>query len=491
MPPPNEFRFSDLQFLHHASARLLGYFVHTWYNHYLNVIEGNYDRWRERGIIRDLAEPTELGAYSLLFDFAALNTEKLTYIIGIYLYILACHKGVNHRLMNRLDGKQVLYLRGYDFEGSLDVGGNMAMGFSSVDSSRFNGTLAKLLAQQFALFKVLSPKDVFYETAVAQSYFYGNFDRVIKLAMNPFSSIYLNALSWKEGVLNLLDRMDHFIVYVSSITASALWELDQLDTDERRRRVTVVFDEEAIHNKEIPLGFQQKMQDGQQKLIWSKQEPLPNLSIEQLKEQLSRKFLLTTPDEFTSNIEDHRRRISQSSARLPPGERETWLDFQFYPAVDADKLCELRQFSDWVQTHIHSATAESGITCLPLFLNQLQMRIFITLLLGEHDNTGRALAAYHAVMRGAFEYYSPPGEKLGGLSQQGRERNLGLLEEHSDLSRYSGLRLLAYGKSHEFVDLSARATTEFEAILNTTKAAVDKFFKTATARHTACTGWPE
>ena len=41
---------SDLRFLHDASARLLGYFVRTWYTHYLNVIEANFSRWHEQGI---------------------------------------------------------------------------------------------------------------------------------------------------------------------------------------------------------------------------------------------------------------------------------------------------------------------------------------------------------------------------------------------------------------------------------------------------------
>lgn len=73
-------------------------------------------------------------------------------------------------------------------------------------------------------------------------------------------SIYLNARSWRQGVADLLDRMDHYVVYVSSITESVLWELGQLDTDERRRRVTVVFDEETIDKKEGQLALQDAMQ---------------------------------------------------------------------------------------------------------------------------------------------------------------------------------------------------------------------------------------
>ena len=49
-----------------------------------------------------------------------------------------------------------------------------------------------------------------------------------------------------------------------------LWELQQLDTDDRRGRVTVVFDEQAIHIKDMQLGFQHKMHDESPgKVIWS------------------------------------------------------------------------------------------------------------------------------------------------------------------------------------------------------------------------------
>lgn len=160
--------------------------------------------------------------------------------------------------MNRYEGKQVLFLRGFDIEGSLASGGNLAMGFSSIDATQFNSTLGKLLRPHFELFKALSPKDVYWETVEAQHYFYGDFEGMIRFAGQPMRSIYVNALQWKEDIAHLLDRMDYFIVYVSSTTESALWELEQLITDDRRTRVTVVFDEEAIKTKKMHLGFQDK-----------------------------------------------------------------------------------------------------------------------------------------------------------------------------------------------------------------------------------------
>jgi hypothetical protein len=103
----------------------------------------------------------------------------------------------------------------------------------------FDTKLRELIGRQYPVFKVISPKDVFWETVDAQRYFYGDFSGMVQLIRQRPLSVYLNALAWKEGVLDLLDRMDHYVVYVSSITNGVLWELEQLDTADRRDRVTV------------------------------------------------------------------------------------------------------------------------------------------------------------------------------------------------------------------------------------------------------------
>jgi hypothetical protein len=482
MPDPAKPGFIDLRPLQEASGSLLGYFVHTWYTQYLSVIAASLKQLLDNGLIENLTRPTERGRY-VLFDFGALNLEKLAYILGIYVYILSCHKAANYRLMQRYDGRQVLYLRGYDYEGSVSTDSGMAAGFSTWDTMEFGYGLFDLLERDARIVKVLSPKDVYWETVDAQHYFGGDYDGMIQLTLQRPCSIYLNARAWRQGVLDLLDRMDHYLVYVSSITESVLWELEQLDTDDRRRRVTVVFDEEAIDKKEAQLALQDAMQaEFGERLIWSKKDPRPALTVTELRAQLSRSFLVTTPAEFVSQIDRHRRRIAESSSLLGPGARETWIDFHFHPALDADGLAELRGFSADLQGRIDAAIRD-GIECLPLFLDQVQLRIYTTLLMGEHDQTGRALAAYAGVMRGALDYYEPPGEKVGGLSVENRESHLVMLREHLDLADYAGVRLLAYGRSHQFDDVSATASAASTAIFEATTTVVARFFQGGEGPH--------
>jgi hypothetical protein len=96
----------DFQLLYEATRSLLGYFVHTWFAHYLTIIMRNFRRYFDLGLIDGLAAPSEIGRHAMFFDFQALELEKLCYINGIYFYILSAHKGANRHLMNRFDGSR-------------------------------------------------------------------------------------------------------------------------------------------------------------------------------------------------------------------------------------------------------------------------------------------------------------------------------------------------------------------------------------------------
>jgi hypothetical protein len=348
----------------------------------------------------------------------------------------------------------------------------MAAGFSSIDTQRFNWMLGQRFARDFQLFKVLSPKDMYWEIIGADRYIHGEFGDLVFLSRHHFRSVYLNGLHWQHGVQRLLDRMDHYLVYVSSVTESVLWELSQLDTDDRRGRVTVVFDEEAIKNKELQLSLRDRMKDLYgDKLLWSKPGLPRAQTIDELRGQLSRKFLVTTRDEFEQGVEKHRGRILESSSTLPPGTRENWLDFRFHPAMDDSKLGQLREMSAWVEARIEDWTGDRGIDCLPLFLNLVQLRIFMTLLLGEHHDTGRALAGYAAIMEAARDYFVRAAKASGQESGEG-DNHLAMLEAHRERAQCIGWCLIAHGKSHEFGDFTSGAQVEYNAVLALTKSAV-------------------
>lgn len=463
----------DLELLDRGSKALLGYFVHTWFRHYLGAASESLGRLHERGFIETPTRPTELGRH-VLFDFGALDEEKLAYILGLYFYVQTCHKAANNRLMKRYDGKQVLYLRGYDVEGSVSIGAGSALGSSTYHTQTFGMKLAEMLGDDVALFKVISPKDVYWDTITAQHFFSDGYGELIRWVVARPSAIYLNARRWQEGVLDLLDRMDHYVVYVSSTTPSLLWELAQLDVDGRRDRVTVVLDAAAMKETRKHLGVQEGLRGlfGEQ-VIWSKQGPPPEMTEGELTAWVSERFLVITPEELGTSGGLSRAGIAGDSSLLRPGNRETWFDFDFSPALEDEDVARLRAMSADLGRLVDEAL-DSHVECLPLTVVHLQLRIYATLLFAEHDRTGRTLASYAGLLQAALEYYEPEEPRIAALTPQRREDHLNMLREHLELTQYIGLQLLSSGKTHEFDDYSVEATatfaTEYERALDATRA---------------------
>ena len=186
-------------------------------------------------------------------------------------------------------------------------------------------------------------------------------------------------------------------------------------------------------------------------------------------------FTVMKPDEFEANIEDVKRRVDHSRSELSPGERETWLDFGFYPAVPDNDLERLQETSRELAALV-DAGQTGPIDCLPLYFAQIQLGIYLTLLLGDHAGTGRALTAYAAVVQGVSDHVGSTGEWADALTDEDRPQLLTTLAKHRGFSEYAGRRLLAYGRSHEFADESAQANATWDAIFDATCGSVDDVF---------------
>jgi hypothetical protein len=79
-------------------------------------------------------------------------------------------------------------------------------------------------------------------------------------------------------------------------------------------------------------------------------------------------------------------------------------------------------------------------------------------------------------------YCAGPLKKAKWLSEEELTPRIDLLDEHRDIGEYIGLRLLAYGKSHQFDNFTAVATAEFNQAFESTKVAVARFYELAAAR---------
>jgi hypothetical protein len=104
----------------------------------------------------------------------------------------------------------------------VSTGAGIGAGFSMYNTRTFGMKLTEVLYADVALYRVISPKDVRWGTSAAR-----NSSATATASSSAGSSrgraIYLNAAERHKGVLDLLDRMDHCVVDVSSTTPSLLW----------------------------------------------------------------------------------------------------------------------------------------------------------------------------------------------------------------------------------------------------------------------------
>lgn len=155
------------------------------------------------------------------------------------------------------------------------------------------------------------------------------------------------------------------------------------------------------------------------------------------------------------------------------------MDFRFYPALDAGRLKEIRDFDGELDGLIRRLVFSRTITNLPWFMNQVQLKVFTTLMLGNHAETGRALAVYAAVtdvVRKRFLSGAGSGVRLKKKQKLlVRER----LEQHFEMAEYISNTLLSYGQSHEFGDYRVQAKKIYRQTFTAAEAAVEAFFEEA------------
>lgn len=478
-PVPDGLLMFDQRLLGQAAKKLHGYLLYRFHAKYLQLVVANMERLVRTGAVGPDAMPTPQTDYVRAFDLDALDLEKTVYLIGFYVHILSSHKKLNSRLMAKNDRRRVLCLESFDYYSAVYAGDGVAHGLMTSDTWRFTSGLGDRLSGEFDLVKALSPEDLWWETIVSQSYFNGDYEQLIRMVGEPIGKFYTNAHHWRDDVSGLVDRMDYFIVYVSAITESVLWEIDLLESRGRTEHTTIVYDAAAIENKVMQSSMQEFVKSAYpENVLWPlRGDQAHAIDATALRDRLARRFLLVSPEEFFACIDVQRDRITAARAPVGLGRREQPLEFRFRPAVEADVLGEIHERDQRIAVEIGRLVRQRAITNLPWFFVQVQLRLYTSLMLGNHVETGRGLAAYAAVV-GVVRRELATGTWLRDrMRKKWRKRFLGLLDEHFEMAEYISKFLLSYGGSREFGDYRATANETYDDTFTATTQAVEEFFR--------------
>ncbi len=460
--------------LDEASNRLHGYRLHGRFRNFLAAIADNSNRLIENGVIDVEHLPSRETDYQTFVDFDSLKNWSIVDAIGFCYYIYASHKWSSQTLMES-PGTRVLYLRGFDYEEAAGLGSGVAIGSTTSDSRTFSQSLAESLATDFDLFKALSPNDLQWETVTPSNYFERDLDKVNELAKRPIRSFYFNANYWRDDMAGLIDKMDYFIVYISSITESVLWETELLEQKQRAQHTTVVFDEEAIEKKHghVELGRLVNRFPSADVVWEKKRREMEAMTADQVRNQLERKFLVVTPDEFFADVPAQKSHIKDSAVTVSSTDRTTPLEFRFYPAVDGEFLDRIREFDAGNEEMVRHQIASSSVANLPWFMGRLQLGIYSALLLGNFEAVARNLARYGAaiaIVEQHLERLVVPGQL---------EQKLELLNQHFLMAKNLSHQIVAHGDANQFVEDRPRAERELHPEFDGAVAAFEHFAQKA------------
>lgn len=462
MPDPADTLIRDATPLYDAARSLHGYFLFRWLREYLNVALGNIRRWSQAGLLGSDGRPNAAFRQCLV-DFNALDLEILAQLCGLYFYIHAGHKKANHALLRETTAKRVLYLRGFDYQAAVGVGDGTAMGISTVDSARFEHRLGELLGHDCEVYKALSPLDLERETQGLEGHFYGDYRALMRHASTPLFSFFLHAGHWQGDVAHLAEQMDYFVVYLSSLSDSVLWELRHLLDHGHAGRTTVVFDRDAILTRNLHAGFQAALPTlAIGKALWRPAHtPLTAAHIDTFRARLEADFTVIPAERFDAHAEALRARILAASGPLPPGQREGSLPFRFYPALAAPALATLRALDTALAHEIEPATG-SPPDGLPFRLGQLQLRLFTALALGDHPGAAQALAAYAGCMEALLAFYTHTGKIADGLPASALPAWLAIFRDHRNSAASIARHFIEAGPGDSFAAPGAPAGAALE-----------------------------
>lgn len=467
--------------LYDGARALHGYFLYTWFTHFLGVQLHNIQRWRAAGLLDEDGHASPAFRH-LPVDFNALDLEKLAYFCGIYFYIQSAHKQANYRLMHTTPRKRVLYLRGFDYEAAVAATDTMAVGIATVDTTRFNHRLGQLLGTEFDLFKAMSPKDLYWETIGPQRYFYGDYGALIRSANQPIRSVHLNALHWKDDIAQLAGQVDYFVVYVSSITESVLWEMHHLVATGRGPLTTVVFDRQAILTKNIHADLYKDIPAlaiGPVRWLPSRARSTDD-DIRALRAELEKAFTVIDIENLDAEAPALIARIRAAAPAQPDAQRNTWLDFRFYPALDAAALNHLRNLDAALWAEVEP-DAGSPIDALPFRINQILLRVFTALIFGQHRNAGCALAVYAGIMKALLDHDTAAARVDGFDSPDDIANALGALKDHHATAASISWAFLCSGAPNEFGDYTAAAQADYDRLFGAARRQVEAFLKSLPA----------
>lgn len=495
----------DSELLLNSTKKLHGYTTHLLFANYLAKIAEDgtraYRLYENEKFLESAMRGMKVGGTRTAVDGDAMHLYELAKVVGLYSWVFMSHEKADYRLADSRGMPRILFLRGFAYQDANAMGSAGMSIMARPDSLNFiNDLYENFSPDRFVVCIPLSPEDLEIETSGGLVQYVYEKDGIHKLQKSVKPYFYLNANYWQEDVACLASKADHFLVYVTSITDSIIWELDLLKRTGCTDRTIVIFDEKSLTDKaklaqaSAETLSRIRAESGelasQIRSTWTINAGMNNgISVANFRELLDRNFpVVVSRDEFFANIDTHKEHFSQS-LRSDSKSSDKQIPFRFHPALDSSSLKQLRDFDQSLDISIRQAVNSRRILNLPWFFHQIQARIFTSLVLGDHRSAGHALAMYGVTTGVASEELSADMSASVYLSESEKSKLLGLLRQNFACAleaSYSMMTIETHALSRYGLITEETCASEFESnkeTVDATRKAVSHYFNAAKSEH--------
>lgn len=379
-------------------------------------------------------------------NFSSKRTKRLDVTWDYFVYIYMSHKIQNIKYRKPDKRKNLLYLRGFDSQFTIQEDTNAITSTTHIDQA-FQISVLDAFKSDFNIIKVLSQSDLKWAMMDIGHFLakYGySLGSVAEFARYTQQGVYLNVTKWKERISSLMDTSDVFFVYVSNQTEGLQYELESL-LEKGLEQHTILFLNEDWREQRQSIFESQKnakqyIRDEnftiQEEGFQSENEQKINQLINQFPHQLEFKFQerqdlqnLVLP--LVNNIS---RNTKKEIVEIP---------FDFHINLNDSQKEEVNILRSYISGSI------DYIIETPLALNLaplhtfLEMDVLLNLIHGEVNKAAASMAKYNALANFSLKYAL---KKNINLSQEMKH----MFEHHSMMSESVSIDAFSLGEWNQY-----------------------------------------
>jgi hypothetical protein len=199
--------------------------------------------------------------------------------------------------------------------------------------------------------------------------------------------------------------------------------------------------------------------------VWLSSKPHHTAAdIDALHARLSQVFTVVTPETFEAGAPALAARLCGNLAPGAVRPAVAGLPFGWQPAIAPDALAALHTLHAQLGREVDPLDHEP-IECLPLYLNQLLLRLHTALLLGAHTDAGKALAIYSGCMGAALAHYEAVGRINDRVPAEQTSDYLAVLRDHRDTANHIGGSFVALPPTEADAPAVREAQDEAERLM--------------------------